>query len=136
MYTFETSGTATQTFRGEAMKRPGKIMPQQYREVCRAVCAIVNVNINENRYFQQSGVKNRVSRLRRNSFTDNGVVVEIDKGYVKIRVYVNAMIGEYSILFNAIELQKNIEEEMILLTSISPKGIDIIINQLNAKKTQ
>ncbi|MBS8263326.1 hypothetical protein DYI25_02600 [Mesobacillus boroniphilus] len=118
------------------MKKSGKIMPQQYREVCRAVCAIVNANINENRTFQQSRLKNRISRLRRNSFADNGVIVELDQGYVKIKVYVDTIVGEYSILFNAIELQKNIEEEIVLFTSILPKKIDVIITGIHVKKTQ
>lgn len=118
------------------MKKSGEIMPQQYREVCRAVCAIVHANINENRFFQQSESKNKISRLRRNSFADNGVIVELDQGYVIIKIYVDAMVGEYSILFNAIEFQKNIEEEIVLFTSILPKEIDVIITGINVKKTQ
>ncbi|MBT2686337.1 hypothetical protein [Bacillus sp. ISL-37] len=118
------------------MKKSGKIMPQQNREVCRAVCAIVHANINENVFFQQSGAKTRISRLRRNAFADNGVIVELDQGYVKIKVYVDTVVGEYSILLNATELQKNIEEEIVLLTSFLPKEIDVIITGINVKKTQ
>lgn len=110
-------------------------MPPQYREVCSAVCAIVHANINENCFFQQSGSKTRI-RLRKNSFVDNGVIVEFDQGYVKIKVYVDTMVGDYSILLNAIELQKNIEEEIVLLTSILPKKIDVNITGINVKKTQ
>lgn len=110
-------------------------MSQQNREVCRAVCAIVNANINESGFFQQSGLKTRISGLRRNSFADNGVIVELDQGYVKIKVYVDTIVGEYSILLNARELQKNIEEEIVQLTSILPKEIDVIITGINVKKT-
>ena len=123
------------TFRGEAMKKSGKTMPQQNREVCRAVCAIVHANINENVFFQQSGFKTRISRLRKNVFADNGVMVELDQGYVKIKVYVDTIVGECSILLNATELQKNIEEEIVLLTSFLPKEIDVIITGINVKKT-
>jgi uncharacterized alkaline shock family protein YloU len=126
----------TLTFRGEAMEKSGNIMPQQNREVCRAVCAIVHANINENVFFQQSGFKPRISGLgRRNSFADNGVIVELDQGYVKIKVYVDTIVGEYSILLNATELQKNVEEEIVLLTSFFPKEIDVIITGIKVKKT-
>lgn len=111
-------------------------MPLQFREVCRAVCAIVHANINDSPFFHQSKVKARISRLRRNSFADNGVIVDLDQGIVKIKVYVDTMIGEYSILLAAMELQKNIEEEVVLLTSIIPKKVDIFITGLNVKKTQ
>jgi uncharacterized alkaline shock family protein YloU len=117
------------------MKKPGKIMPQQNRDVCRAICAIVHANINENLNFQQSGSKTRISRLRRNAFTDNGVIVELDQGCLKIKVYVETIVGEYSILLNATELQKNIEEEIVLLTSFLPKEIDVIITGIKVKKT-
>ena len=117
------------------MDQSGKIMPQQYREVCRAVCAIVHANINENCFFQQSRLKNRISSIRKHSFADNGVIVEIDQGYVKVKVYVDTFTGEYSILLNAIELQKNIEEEIVLLTSILPKQIDVSITDIAVKKT-
>jgi uncharacterized alkaline shock family protein YloU len=130
------SSSATLTARGEEMKESRIIMPPQYREVCRAVCAIVHANINENHFFYQSKLKNRISRLRRNSFADNGVIVELDQGDVKIKVYVDTVVGNYSILYTAMELQKNIEEEIVLLTSILPKKIDVIIMGLNIKKTQ
>ena len=111
-------------------------MPQQNREVCRVVCAIVHANINENVFFQQSGFIPRISGLRRrNAFADNGVIVELDQGYVKIKVYVDTIIGEYSILLNATEFQKNIEEEIVLLTSFLPKEIDVIITGIKVKKT-
>ncbi|WLR53613.1 hypothetical protein LC048_13885 [Mesobacillus subterraneus] len=118
------------------MKKSGDVMPQQIREVCRAVCAIVHANINENVFFQLSRYKTRISRLRRrNAFADNGVMVEFDRGYVKIKVFVDICIGEYSILENATELQKNIEEEIVLFTSFLPKAIDVIISGINVKKT-
>jgi uncharacterized alkaline shock family protein YloU len=120
--------------RGEAMS--GKIMASQYREVCRAVCAIVHANINENCFFQQSSLRTRIAVLKRYSFKDNGVIVELDQGYVKIKVYVDTMIGEYSIILRAVELQKSIAEEIVLLTSIQPKEVDVIITGINIKKTQ
>lgn len=126
----------TLKLRGEAMKKSGKMMPQQYREVCRAVCAIVHANINENGFFKQSGIKNRISRLRRNAFADNGVIVDFDQGSVKVKVYVDTIVGEHSIFINAMELQKTIEEEIVLLTSILPKKIDVIITGIYVKKTQ
>ncbi|NKE05404.1 MULTISPECIES: hypothetical protein [Mesobacillus] len=118
------------------MKESRKVMPLEYREVCRAVCAIVHANINDSPFFHQSKVKARISRLRRNSFADNGVFVELDQGIVKIKVYVDTIAGENPILLNAMVLQKNIEEEIVLLTSIMPKKIDIFITGLNIKKTQ
>jgi uncharacterized alkaline shock family protein YloU len=118
------------------MKESRKIMPLQYREVCRAVCAIVHANINDSPFFHQAKVKARISRLQRNSFADNGVIVNLDQGIVKIKVYVETTVGEYSILFNAMELQKNIEQEIMLLTSIIPRKIDVVITGLNVKKTQ
>jgi uncharacterized alkaline shock family protein YloU len=127
-------GSATLTLRGEAMS--GKIMASQYREVCRAVCAIVHANINENCFFQQSSLRTRIAVLKRYSFKDNGVIVELDQGYVKIKVYVDTMIGEYSIVLRAVELQKSIAEEIVLLTSIQPKEVDVIITGINIKKTQ
>lgn len=118
------------------MQEPRRFMSLQYREVCRAVCAIVHANIDESRYFHQSKL-NRISRLRKNSFADHGVVVELDQGNVKIKIHVTTMIGNYSILLTAMELQKNIKEEIVLMTSILPKKIDVIITGLiNVKKTQ
>ena len=111
-------------------------MPPQTREVCRAICAIVHANINDSPFFHQSKVKTRISRLRRNSFSDNGVIVELDQGIVKIKAYVDTTVGEYPILLAAMKLQKNIEEEIVLLTSIMPTKIDIFITGLNVKKTQ
>lgn len=118
------------------MEQSKKFMPPQCREVCRAVCAIVHANIDENRFFYQSKLKHRRSRLRKNAFADQGVVVELDQGNVKIKAYVDTMVGENSILLAAMDLQKNIHEEIELLTSILPKKIDVIITGLNVKKTQ
>ncbi|GAE45895.1 hypothetical protein JCM21738_2744 [Mesobacillus boroniphilus JCM 21738] len=73
--------------------------------------------------------------MRRNAFADNGVIVELDQDKVKIKVYVDTIVGEYTILLNATELQKNIEEEIVLLTSFLPNEIDVIVTGINVKKT-
>lgn len=113
----------------------GNIQAHHSSELCRAVCAIVHANINENRFFQQSGIKMGIPPISKYSFTDNGVRVELDRNDVKIRIHVNVSVGESSICQNAAELQRAITEEVVLLTSIAPKEIDVIITGINVKKT-
>jgi uncharacterized alkaline shock family protein YloU len=118
------------------MKNSESIIPVQYRELCRAICAIAHANVNEDVFFHQSELQTRIPVFRRTAFSDNGVRCDLDQGNVNIKVFVIAMLGEHSIYHNALELQKRIAEEIILYTSILPKKIDVIVTGVKAKKTQ
>ncbi|MBT2678441.1 hypothetical protein J7E38_05470 [Bacillus sp. ISL-35] len=118
------------------MKNSGNVIPVQLRELCRAICAIVHANINEDAFFHQSELKTRIPVFRKSAFSDNGVRCELEQGNVNIKVFVNAMLGEHSIYHNAMDLQRRIAEEIILYTSFLPKKIDVIITGVKAKKTQ
>ncbi|CAM3753573.1 hypothetical protein [Mesobacillus thioparans] len=118
------------------MENSGNIIPAQFQELCRAICAIVHANIDEDGFFYQSVIKTRMPAFRRSAFSDNGVKCELNQGNVNIKVFVNAMLGEHSIYHNAKELQRRIAEEIILYTSFLPKKIDVIITGVKGKKTQ
>ena len=120
--------------RGGAMKNTKNIMPPFLREVCSAVCAIVHANINESFYFKQSGFKKRIrlsSKLRKNVFSDHGVIVEIDQDMIKVKIRVSVMVGESTIFQNALDLQQKITEEILLLTSFKTQRVDIIITGIH-----
>jgi hypothetical protein len=115
------------------MKNTRIIMPSHLREVCSAVCAIVHANINENSLFKQSvsRKRTRISSLRKQSFSDNGVIVELDQGMINVKIHVSAMVSELPIIQNVLVLQRSIAEEILLLTSFNPKRIDFIITGIH-----
>lgn len=116
------------------MKNTKNIMPPFLREVCSAVCAIVHANINESHYFKQSVFKKRTrlsSKLRKNVFSDHGVIVEIDEEMIHVKIHVSVLIGPSTIFQNALELQDKITDEILLLTSFKTKHVDIIITGLH-----
>jgi uncharacterized alkaline shock family protein YloU len=116
------------------MKTTKNIMPPFLREVCSAVCAIVHANINESHYFKQSGFKKRTrlsSKLRKNVFSDHGVIVEIEQDIINVKIYVSVRINESTIFHNALELQHKITEEILLLTSFKVQRVDIIITGIH-----
>jgi uncharacterized alkaline shock family protein YloU len=118
------------------MKNSGNVIPVHFKELCRAICAIVHANINDNQFFYQSVTKTKIPALRKFSFADNGVICELDQERVKIKLFVKTKIGEHSIYHNAVELQRRIAEEIFLFTSLLPEEIDVIITGINVKKTQ
>ncbi|WP_079508315.1 hypothetical protein [Mesobacillus jeotgali] len=118
------------------MKNSREAIPVHFKELCRAICAIVHANINDNRFFYQSVTKSRIPALRKFSFADNGVICELDEENVKIKLFVTTIVGEHSIYHNAMELQHRIAEEILLFTSLLPEEIDVIITGIKVKKTQ
>lgn len=120
--------------RGETMKNAKNIMPPFLREVCSAICAIVHANINENQFFKQSGFNKRTrisSKLKRNIFSDHGVIVEVDQDMIKVRVYISTRVGTAALIGKAIELQQKITEDILLLTSFKIRQVDIVITGIH-----
>jgi hypothetical protein len=111
-------------------------MPSYLREVCSAVCAIVHANINECCFLKQSvsSKRTRIPSFRKQSFSDNGVIVELDQGMINIKIHVSAMVSELPIIQNVFVLQRSIAEEILLLTSFNPKRIDFIITGIHDMK--
>ncbi|RSD28144.1 hypothetical protein [Mesobacillus subterraneus] len=122
------------------MKNSRKIMPPHYREVCRAVCAIVHANLDEDRFFQPSRAWKRSSffSARGFSFSDHGVIVGIEQDLLNVKIYATALTGDFPLYQTAFLLQERIAEEIRLLTSIFPNKIDIVITSVRTmqKKTQ
>jgi uncharacterized alkaline shock family protein YloU len=116
------------------MKNAKYTMPPSVREVCSAVCAIVHANIIESGYFKQSRSKKRtkLTSIKKDFFSDHGVDVEVHQGMINIKIYVSALIGQIPIYDHARDLQKNIAEEVMLLTSFQVRKIDVIIKSLRS----
>lgn len=115
------------------MKNTVNSIPPFIKEVCSAICAIVHANIHENILFTQSGSrkKKRISSLRKQCFSDNGVIVELDQGTINIIIHVTAKVGHSPIFKNALDLQHKIIEEIFLLTTFKADNVDVIITDIH-----
>lgn len=115
------------------MKNSNNNISPFIREVCSAACAIVHANIDETEMFEQSRApkKNRISHIRKRSFSDNGVIVELAHGVIYIKMYVSARISETSIYKNAKSLQYKVMEDILLLTTYQARKVDIIITGIH-----
>ncbi|HAQ07285.1 MAG TPA: hypothetical protein DCR24_07110 [Bacillus bacterium] len=114
------------------MKNSGNTIHPFIKEVCSAVCAIVHANIHDNILFSQSGTskKTMLSSLRKQCFSDNGVIVELDEGTINIILHVSAKVGHSSIFKNALELQYKIIEEIFLFTTFKTDKVNVIITDI------
>jgi uncharacterized alkaline shock family protein YloU len=115
------------------MKNSDNNIPPFIREVCSAVCAIVHANIDETRLFKQSRARKitRISPIKKQGFSDNGVIVEFNCGLIYIKIHVSARIGETSIYKNATNLQYKVMEDILFFTSYQAKKVDVIITDIH-----